>query len=261
MTNVVSADGTTLVARRCGHGIPVVLIHGSAGGLDSWDGVAPFLADAFEVWVYARRGYAPSQTGGHEKTFADDVADALAVVHAAGGDAHLVGASYGGTVGLHVARNNASALRSLAVFEPPLFASGAALLPVLGSYESLIASGDLAAAARLFAEKVARIPTELLVTLQPDGGDVAEAVGCLSDLHAMASDETDVDRWTDITIPTLLMQGANSWPPIPSTMERLASVLPAAHRCVLVGQSHFATHTAPELFAAELRRFLYKHSG
>ena len=204
---------------------------------------------------------APSQTGGHEKTFADDVADALAVVHAAGGDAHLVGASYGGTVGLHVARNNASALRSLAVFEPPLFASGAALLPVLGSYESLIASGDLAAAARLFAEKVARIPTELLVTLQPDGGDVAEAVGCLSDLHAMASDETDVDRWTDIDIPILLIQGANSWPPIPSTMERLASVLPAAHRCVLVGQSHFATHTAPELFAAELRRFLYKHSG
>ena len=259
MINVVSADGTPLVARRSGHGIPVVLIHGSAGGLDSWDGVAPFLTDAFEVWVYARRGYAPSGTGAHQKTFADDVADALAVVHAAGGYAHLVGASYGGTVGLHVARNNSSVLRSLTIFEPPLFASGAALLSVLESYESLIAAGDLAAAARLFAEKVARVPTELLVTLQPDGGDVAEAVGCLSDLHAMASDETD--GRTNITIPTLLMQGANSWPPIPSTMERLASVLPAAHRCVLVGQSHFATHTAPELFAAELLRFLYKHSG
>lgn len=261
MTNVVSADGTTLVARRFGHGIPVVLIHGSAGGLDSWDGVAPFLTDAFEVWVYARRGYAPSGTGAQAKTFADEVADALAVVDAAGGDAHLVGASYGGTVALHVARNNASALRSLTIFEPPLFASGAALLSVLESYESLIASGELAAAARLFAEKVARVPTELLVTLQPEDDDVAEAAGCLSDLRAMARDETDVDRWADITIPTLLMQGANSWPPIPSTMERLASVLPAAHRCVLEGQSHFATHTAPELFAAELLRFLYKHSG
>lgn len=132
MTDVVSADGTTLVARRSGQGVPVVLIHGSSGGLDSWDGVAPFLADTFEVWVYARRGYAPSGVGAHEKTFADDVADALAVVHAAGGDAHLVGASFGGTVGLHAARNNPSALRSLAIFEPPLFASGAALLPVLG---------------------------------------------------------------------------------------------------------------------------------
>src|SRR5690348_579523 len=190
MIDVVSADGTTLVARRSGRGIPLVFIHGSSGGLDSWDGVAPFLADSFEVWVYARRGYAPSAPSAHSKVFADDVADALAVVHAAGGNAHLVGASYGGTVGLHAARDNASALRSLAVFEPPLFASGAALRPVLESYQSLIASGDLAAAARLFAEKVARVPTALLDTLQPGGGDVAEAVGCLHDLHAMATDET-----------------------------------------------------------------------
>ena|SRR5215213_6976966 len=141
---VVSADGTTLVARGYGSGPPVVLVHGSSGGLDSWDGVAPFLADAFEVWVYARRGYAPSGEGTDDKTFTDDVADLLAVVQAAGGDAHVVGASYGGTVGLHAAASNPVVMRSLALFEPPLFASGTALLPVLESYESLIASGDLA---------------------------------------------------------------------------------------------------------------------
>jgi pimeloyl-ACP methyl ester carboxylesterase len=138
---VVSADGTTLVARGYGSGPPVVLVHGSSGGLDSWDGVAPFLADAFEVWVYARRGYAPSGEGTDDKTFTDDVADLLAVVQAAGGDAHVVGASYGGTVGLHAAASNPVVMRSLALFEPPLFASGTALLPVLESYESLIASG------------------------------------------------------------------------------------------------------------------------
>jgi pimeloyl-ACP methyl ester carboxylesterase len=260
MTDVVSADGTTLVARRSGQGIPVVLIHGSSGGLDSWDGVAPFLADTFEVWVYARRGYAPSGVGAHEKTFSDDVADALAVVDAAGGGAHLVGASYGGTVALHAARNNPSELRSLTIFEPPLFASGVALLPALASYESLIASGDLEGAARLFAEKVAQVPSEALDALTPDAGEVAEAVGCLHDLQAMAGDETSVTRWSDITIPTLLMQGANSWPPIPSTMARLAAALPAAGRTVLEGQSHFATHTAPELFAKKLLQFLYEYS-
>jgi pimeloyl-ACP methyl ester carboxylesterase len=261
MTYVVSADGTTLVVRRSGRGIPVVFIHGSSGGLDSWDGVAPFLADTFEVWVYARRGYAPNAPGAHRKTFADDVADALAVVHAAGGNAHLVGASYGGTVGLHAARNHPSALRSLTVFEPPLFASGAALLPVLASYESLIASGDLVGAARLFAEKVSQVPTEVLDMVEPDAGEVAEAGGCLHDLQAMAGDETSVSRWSDITIPTLLMQGAESWPPIPSTMERLATALPAASRTVLEGQSHFATHTAPELFAKKLLQFLNEHSA
>ena len=261
MTDVVSADGTTLVARHSGDGVPVVLVHGSSGGLDSWDGVAPFLDDAFEVWVYARRGYAPSGVGGHEKTFADDVADLLAVVHAAGGDAHIVGASYGATVGLHTALTNPSAIRSLALFEPPLFASGTALLPVLQGYTSLIESGDVVGAARLFAERVAQVPTEVLDGIAPDAGELAELVGCLHDLQAMAFDQTDVTRWGEINIPTLLMQGAESWPPIPATMQRLATALPAATRAILDGQSHFATHTAPQLFAEKLLQFLHEHSS
>jgi|SRR5690348_826686 len=261
MTTVLSADGTELIARRCGNGIPVVLVHGSLGGLDSWDGVAALLADTYEVWVYARRGYAPSGAGRSSKTFADDVADLLAITQAAGGDAHLVGASYGATVGLHAALDHPSTFRSLAVFEPPLFASGSALHPVLRSYESLLASGDLATAARLFAEKVARAPAALLDSLGPDGGDAAEAVGCLHDLQAMAADETDVGRWRAIAIPTLLMRGAQSWAPIPATMERLANALPTAGRVVLERQSHFATHTAPEMFAAKLRMFWSGHSA
>jgi len=266
--DVLNADGTKLVARRWGQGAPVVLIHGSSGGLDSWDGVAPLLADSFEVWVYARRGYAPSDTGADRKSFTDDVSDVLAVVAAAGGDAHVVGASYGGTVGLHTALNNSSVLRSLALFEPPLFASGPALHPVLASYNSLIASGDIAAATRLFAEKVAQAPSARLDALGdipdeplPTDAQVAEAVGCLHDLEAMTDDETDFNCWSEISIPMLLMQGADSWQPIPSTMERLAMVLPAAGRAVLEGQSHFATHTAPELFAEKLLKFLHAHSA
>lgn len=129
----------------------------------------------------------------------------------------------------------------------------------------------MVAAARLFAENVAQVPTEVLDALaplndlsrrkEPDAGELAEAVGCLHDLQAMSGAETDIAHWSDVNIPTLLMQGANSWPPIPSTMERLATALPAASRTVLEGQSHFATHTAPELFAEKLLQFLYEHSA
>src|SRR3954453_4223610 len=48
---ITAPDGTTLVVRRTGRGTPVVLVHGSAGGLDSWDPVLPFL-DGFEAWGY-----------------------------------------------------------------------------------------------------------------------------------------------------------------------------------------------------------------
>jgi pimeloyl-ACP methyl ester carboxylesterase len=142
-----------------------------------------------------------------------------------------------------------------------LYASGPALLPVLEEYASLIAAGDVSQATRLFAEKVAQFPTEVLGAIPPDAGELAELIGCLHDLEAMAFDQTDITRWGGIDVPTLLMQGAQSWPPIPSTMEQLATALPAAGRAVLEGQSHFATHTAPELFAEKLLQFLHEHSG
>src|SRR3954464_14466840 len=101
MERIAAADGTALAVRRTGKGTPVVLVHGSAGGLDSWDPVVAHLADAFELWVYARRGYPPSGAAPSPKTFAD----LRAVLAQVGCPAHLVGGSYGGTVALHAVRS------------------------------------------------------------------------------------------------------------------------------------------------------------
>jgi pimeloyl-ACP methyl ester carboxylesterase len=241
-----------------------VLVHGSAGGLDSWDPIVPLLDDTFELWVYARRGYAPSGDCRRPKTYADDVADVQAVLAAAGGSAHLVGASYGGTVALHAAAAGDPAIRSLMVFEPPLFAVGAATAAVLGPYRALLEAGELTAANRLFAEQVARVPGPILAALDAVGAapkdraqQAAEAFGCLHDLEAMTADSPEVTR---IGGPVLLLQGSDTWAPMPATMDALAGSLPKATRAVLPGQSHFATHTAPELFADTVRRFATLHS-
>lgn len=265
---VTAADGTRLVARRIGRGTPVVLVHGSAGGLESWDPVVPLLSDEFELWVYARRGYAPSDVGQRPKTYAEDVADVEAVLAAAGGSAHLVGASYGATVALHVAAASNAEIRSLTLFEPPLFAAGAATAPVLGPYRERVEAGDLGVATRLFAEKVSRVPAPILAALAATAAPTdaaqravatAEALGCLHDLEAMTADTEDMRRWASVSVPILLMQGSQTWPPMPATMAALADALPKADRMVLPGQSHFATHTAPHLFADTLRRFLRTH--
>jgi pimeloyl-ACP methyl ester carboxylesterase len=125
---------------------------------------------------------------------------------------------------------------------------------VLDRYRRLLDDGDLATASRLFAERVARLPTEMLV------GDIAmapgEAVGCLHDLEAMAADDPDLGRFAGVVVPTLLMQGSDTWSPMPETMDALAAVLPHATRATLDGQNHFATHTAPEPWATPVRRFL-----
>lgn len=187
---VSSDDGTNLAVRRTGSGRPVVLAHPSAGGLESFDPIVPLL-DGFELWVYARRGYAPSGGCPRPETFADDVADLRAVLSAVGGAAHVLGASYGS---------------------------------------------------------------------ENDGAvDRAEAIGCLHDLEAMAGDNEDAARWAEVAAPTLLMYGTDTWPPMPATMEALADALPSVTRRPLAGQAHFATHTAPGLFAQTVSDYLAGH--
>lgn len=85
---VTAADGARLAVQRSGRGEPVVLVHGSSGGLDSWAPLLPYLADEFSVWVYARRGYAPSDARLDATSFNDHAGDLLAVMAAAGGSAH-----------------------------------------------------------------------------------------------------------------------------------------------------------------------------
>ncbi|SDT44799.1 Pimeloyl-ACP methyl ester carboxylesterase [Actinoplanes derwentensis] len=240
-----SADGTRLAVRRHGRGEPLVLVHGSAGGLDSWDPVLPLLTEEFQTWVYARRGYAPSDGCTRAKTFADDVADLRAVIMAAGGEARVVGGSYGATVGLHAALADGAGIRTLTVFEPPLFA--AADTVALDRYRAALTGGDLLAANRIFAADVARFPMDVGAAA-PD-----EAAGMLHDLEALAADSADVARWAGIGVPVRIVQGATTWEPMPATMDALGVALPKASRVVLAGQSHFASHTAPQAFAEALR--------
>ena len=171
----------------------------------------------------ARRGYGPSDVPPGIKSFSIETADLIAVVEAAressGSPVHLVGASYGATLALHTVATDPSDVRSLAVFEAPLFAAVA---------------GDRT----------------------PDPAEARRsAIGWLHDLEALAGDSTDIARWSSITLPTLLMQGADTWEPMPTTMNALAKVIPRAHQIIWPGQSHFVTMTAPRLVADTLSQF------
>jgi pimeloyl-ACP methyl ester carboxylesterase len=265
-----SSDGTRLVVRRVGAGDPVVLVHGSGGGLHSWAGVAALLEEDFEVWMPARRGYGPSDVPPGPKSFEAEIADVLAVIEAAGRPVHLVGASYGALLALHTAVRAAGPatavrtsgpVRSLAIFEPPLFATGEAIGPLLERYRSAFERED---AAGMFAvlNEVTRVPAEIVAAFAAAGErkpDPVEerrsAVGWLHDLEALAGDRPDPGRWAALTMPTLLMSGAQTWEPMPSTMDALARAIPGVRRVVWAGQSHFVTAVAPGLVADALPEF------
>src|SRR3954452_11464496 len=152
-----SADGTRLVVRRAGAGDPVVLLHGSGGGLHSWATVAERLAGSYELWMPALRGYGPSDVPSGRKSFADEVVDMVAVTEAAGSRVHLVGGSYGAVLALHTAVAEPGRLRSLALFEPPLFAAGKSIEPLLDRYRAALQRDDTAEMSAVRNE-VTRVP-------------------------------------------------------------------------------------------------------
>ena len=270
-----SFDGTPIRYLRFGTGSPVVLVHGSGGGLHSWQPVAELLRDRFELWLPARRGYAPSGRGAAPKHFSDEVRDLAVLIDLIGRPAHLVGMSYGATVALHAAAAGLP-VRSLALWEPPLYAAGSELAPVLDRFVELTTNGRAEEAARLLALEVARVPValfDLLTEAQPSDHTEQSAVdaaappgtgpgdddsyGWSRDLESMIADTTYLDRWSAVTVSTLLLLGSDTWEPMPDTVERLATVLPHATLEILPHQTHFAPSTAPELVAETLAKYLY----
>src|SRR5688500_16485333 len=93
--------GVTLAYREQGEGDPVVLVHGSASDMRSWEHQVPAIGRSYRAIAYSRR-YArpnPDITPGEDDEMlphVDDLAALLRVLDAA--PAHLVGHSWGGFI-------------------------------------------------------------------------------------------------------------------------------------------------------------------
>ncbi len=85
----------------------------------------------------------------------------------------------------------------------------------------------------------------------------------MHDREAMVEDEDDYRRWGTIAVPVLLRQGELTRAPMPQAMAESSAPLPGVRlqRRVLAGQSHIATHTAPEVFADAVREFLIENAA
>ncbi len=117
MWTVTSADGTPIAYQREGSGPAVVLV---GGGLDDGSENAvlmPALAGEFTVYNYARRGRGGSGDT-RPYTVQRELEDLAAVLDAAGGQAHVFGASSGGALALEAAAAGLPIVR-LVVYDVP----------------------------------------------------------------------------------------------------------------------------------------------
>ena len=152
MPHVTSADGTHIGYDQLSDEGPVVVF--VSGGLDDGSENLPlgeYLADTFTVITYRRRGRGDS---GDTQPYAvqREIEDLAAVVDAAGGRAHLFGASSGGALALLAAAAGMSVDR-VAVHEVP-YQVGDEMLTTWRAYTSELAAtldaNDRDQALRLF---------------------------------------------------------------------------------------------------------------
>jgi pimeloyl-ACP methyl ester carboxylesterase len=121
----VECDGALLYVESRGQGTPVLLIQGGIGEAGATDQLADALADRFHVISYDRRGLSRSAASAEPVpiTMHRHAADAGAVLAACTSEpAHVVGASIGALIGLHLVALQPDCVATLVAHEPPMSA-------------------------------------------------------------------------------------------------------------------------------------------
>jgi hypothetical protein len=174
--HVMSSDGTRLVVRRRGAGRPVVLVHPSACGLESFDPIVSRLSPSWNCGcmrvVATPRATASSDRSGLPTTSRTCRACSPQRVDARTCWARPTARRWRCTPPARTVRGFGRWCCS----SRPLFAAGASLHSTLERYRACLDEGALAPAARMFAAEAARVPSLLLDTL-PRAEDLDTDVG------------------------------------------------------------------------------------
>lgn len=119
----VATEGANLYFETRGQGAPLLIIQGGLSEAGATEQLAEFLAPHYQVICYDRRGLSRSTVSDQEPDItiarhADDAGVLLAAV--AQQPAHVVGASIGALIGLHLAVQHPECVATLVAHEPPM---------------------------------------------------------------------------------------------------------------------------------------------
>jgi pimeloyl-ACP methyl ester carboxylesterase len=246
---VTSTDGSRIAFDRYGSGPTVILVGGALGyrKFKKMEELSKLLAERCTVINYDRRGRGDST---EVKPFAveREIEDIAALIEAAGGSASLWGWSSGGALALRAAGAGVGVER-LSVYEVPFMVTGVATRPTPDYGErldELVAAGDRSGAVKHFMRNSMGVPAPFvaLMRLMPMWKGLRATADTLPydwaalGKHNMYGAPLDPHEWASVTVPTLIVHGANSPDELQEGSRALAEVLPNAELRVLDRVSH-----------------------
>lgn len=258
MAERIEINGVTLrVARAVGSGPTVILLHEMGGALESWDAVAPLLAEHYTVRRYDQRGAGGSENP--RQPFAlDDLAEDVEALIAGLGIArpvHLAGVAVGAAVALLAAVRHPESVRSLVLASPAMGVD-----PSRRQYL-------LQRAAVVERDGMAVVADAALANSYP--AEIRHDRDAYQRYRArfLAQDPTGYALWnralaavdeahfpTAVRCPVLAVAGRHDRMRPPEKVAAFAARLPGAATAILDG-GHLLSVQAPEALASAMRRF------
>lgn len=253
--SITSSDGAEIAYWKSGDGAPLVLVHGSISDRTTWALVQPTLEQRFTVYAVNRRGREGSAPPAPH-TMALEYEDVANVVDSIGEPVHLLGHSFGAVTALGATKLT-SRLRSLILYEPPPL--GGTFTEMLDRVRALVEEGRGDEVITTFLSMAIQLEDEQVALLKASPvwpSTVAHAPNLLEELNASADFTFDAAEFADLDIPVLLLVGGASPARVRQINEALAKTLSNARLVELPGQGHVAQLAAPDLFLAEVTKFL-----
>jgi pimeloyl-ACP methyl ester carboxylesterase len=285
-----TVNGVDLAYIEQGQGEPVVLVHGGAGDYRAWDQQMNAFGAGHRAIALSCRGYWPNPKLRPGEpitldTFTDDLAQFVRALDA--GPVHLVGhSSPGGFGSLRLAVQHPELLRTLVLLEPPAFPLLGVSIPPrpaqvikllirrpragmgfikfgakgIGPAIKAFERGDDAGALRVFMAAntsdaaVERIPEAVFQRFVDNAGPLKAQIKAGFPPFAAAEARA-------IRMPALLVSGADSPAHLKAVTDRLARLMPDAHRLTIAGATHNMFSSHPAEFNAGVLQFIRTHSA
>lgn len=257
MTSKADSNGVAIAWSEIGHGAPVLLIHGLGYGRWGWEPLAPLLASHFRVIEFDNRGIGESDVPPGPYSARQMMADAIAVLDAAGADsAHVIGTSLGGMIAQELAAAHPDRVDRLVLMSTTSGGPDAYPMPqVTLDLLSRAATMDPVEALRAFVENalgddpdpavVDRIMAHRTSDPQDPAGWQAQAVaGTTFELGD-----------TEIRVPTLVLHGTEDRVVDVRNAEVLANRIPGAKVVTMAG-GHLMFWEDPDYVAGLIIEFL-----
>lgn len=272
--DAILVRGCSLVYRELGDGVPILFIHGTLAGMDTFRRQLLWFGQRARAIAYSRRFHPPSGPSGAAGpyTLDDHAADLIALVRALRlTNPHLIGSSYGAYVAIRACLMEPALASSLVAAEPPML-------------RLLELAPEGRAALGVFRERGLDPAREALSRGDVDGGAAhffdgirgeRGAFGALSNLQRadllrfgpelrmeLASDfdlympPISLDEMKALKVPTLLLSGEKSPRLFHIITDMLHTAIPASEMLSIPSADHSIHTSAPAAYSEAVWGFI-----